>query len=180
VARPSGDDLTPTPPPVAATAATAQQAWAAVRVGACDVGRGLFAARTISEGEAILRFEGPVLTLAEVRAKGPHSANALQVGINRYLDLIEPGVLVNHSCEPNAGIREMVMLVALAEIAADEEIRFDYSTTVGDFWTMPCRCGRATCRGVVASFASLPEQVRATYVGLGVVQPFLIDTPSSR
>ena len=167
-------------PPAGQVTALASDGPASVCVGACDVGRGLFAARTISEGEAILRFEGPVLTLAEVRAKGPHSANALQVGINRYLDLIEPGVLVNHSCEPNAGIRDMVMLVALVTIAAGEEIRFDYSTTVGDFWTMPCRCGRAACRGVVASFASLPDQVRAKYLGLGVVQPFLIDGPSSR
>ena len=145
-----------------------------VRIAECDVGRGLFASRSISQGEVILRFDGPVLSLADVRAKGPRAANALQIGVDRYLDLTEPGRLVNHSCAPNAGVCDDEMLVAIQAIAAGEEIRFDYSTTIGDFWSMSCRCGAPTCRGTVASFASLPADLRSRYAGLGIVQRFLI------
>jgi hypothetical protein len=144
-----------------------------VRIGECDVGRGLFASRAISEGEVILRFDGPMLSLADVRAKGPLAANALQIGADRYLDLAEPGRLVNHSCVPNAGIRDDVMLVAIRGIPDGEEIRFDYSTTIGDFWNMSCHCGAPTCRGIVASFASLPADLRSRYARLGIVQRFL-------
>jgi len=144
-------------------------------VAPCDVGRGLFASGPIAAGQQILTFEGPVRTLTDVRAMGALAANTLQVGVNRYLDLAEPGRLVNHSCVPNAGIRDDVNLVALRAIVPGEEIRFDYSTTIGDLWTMACACRTTQCRGVVASFVTLPARVRADYVALGIVQRFLID-----
>lgn len=150
-----------------------------VRIGECDVGRGLFASRAIPEGDVILRFDGPILTLADVRAKGPLAANALQIGVDRYLDLGEPGRLVNHSCEPNAGIRDDVYLTAIRAIADGEEIRFDYSTTIGDFWSMSCRCGAPTCRRTVASFASLPADLRSRYTRFGIVQLFLLPRASN-
>ena len=146
-----------------------------VRVASCDVGLGLFAAQPIAVGQRILTFEGPLLTLPEVRAKGPQAANALQIGVNRYLDLAEPGRLVNHSCAPNAGIRDDIHLTALRPIEIGEEIRFDYSTTIGDRWTMACACGAPECRGVVASYAALPPERRADYAALGIVQRFLLD-----
>ncbi len=147
------------------------------RIGCCDVGRGLFAARAIATGETILHFEGPPLTLAQVRTLGPLASNTLQVDEDRYLDLAEPGRLVNHSCSPNAGIRDTLVLVALCPIEPSEEIRFDYSTTIGDRWTMGCACRSPECRGTVAAYWLLPEPVRRRYEALGVVQSFLLRRP---
>src|SRR5262245_28372623 len=79
----------------------------------CLLGRGLFAAEPIVSGTEILRFTGPVLTLREIRARGAAAANALQVGIGRYLYLDEPGRLVNHSCAPNAAVVGDTRLVAI-------------------------------------------------------------------
>ncbi len=44
------------------------------------------------------------------------------------------------------------MLVALRDISVDEELHFDYSTTMseGD-WTMRCRCGAAQCRSLIGA-----------------------------
>lgn len=148
---------------------------ALVYVAPCNVGRGLFASRDIAAGTEILRLSGPVLTLSEVRAKGPHAANAMQVGIDRYLDLEEPGRFANHACEPNAGIMDDTKLVALRDLQADEEIRFDYSTTISDGWTMTCLCGAASCRGVVAAFQLLPAQLRQRYAILEIVQRFIVE-----
>jgi SET domain-containing protein len=103
----------------------------------CPIGRGLFAGESIAAGTEILRLTGPILTLNEVRAKGPsQAANALQIGIDRYLDLEVPGRFINHSCCPNAAVIRDTTLVAIRQIAAGEEIRFDYSTTISDGWTM--------------------------------------------
>jgi hypothetical protein len=140
----------------------------------CNVGRGLFAAERIAAGAEILRFEGPELTLREVRAKGDAAANTLQIGVNRYLDLAEPGRLVNHSCDPNAGIRDAVRLIALQNIEPGEEIRFDYSTTISDGWTMPCLCASRRCRGLVTAFQLLPAELQQRYAMLRIVQPFIL------
>jgi len=138
-----------------------------------NVGRGLFARQQISAGTAILQFTGPRLTLNEVRAKGAAAANALQVGIDRYLYLDEPGRLVNHSCSPNAAVINDTLLVAIRQIEPDDEIRFDYSTTISDGWTMPCLCGSAECRGLIVAFQLLPEPLRRRYALLGHVQRFI-------
>lgn len=146
----------------------------AISILECDVGRGVFAAEPIEPGQEILRFTGALLTLNEVRAKGPSAANALQIGVDRYLYLDEPGRLVNHSCAPNAGVVDDTRLVALRRIDAGEEIRFDYSTTISDGWTMPCRCGAAECRGVVSAFQLLSPALRQRYAVLGAVQRFIV------
>ena len=109
------------------------------------------------------------------RAKGAGAANALQIGVDRYLDLDEPGRFVNHSCEPNAGVMDDTRLVALRAIAAGEEIRFDYSTTVSDGWTMTCRCGSPECRGLVVAYQLLPPALRQRYAVLALVQRFMIE-----
>ncbi len=106
-----------------------------------NIGHGLFAGESIAAGGEILQFTGPRLTLTQVRAKGPLAANALQVGIDSYLDLDPPGRLVNHSCDPNAAVFDNVRLIALRAIAPGQEIRFDYSTTISDGWT---RLGNAS------------------------------------
>ena len=144
------------------------------RVADSPLGRGLFAEEPIAAGRQILEFTGPLLTLLEVRAKGPLAANALQIGIDRYRYLDEPGRFVNHSCAPNAGVKDDTRLVALRDIAGGEEIRFDYSTTVSDGWTMPCRCGAPECRGLVVAYQLLPAALRERYAFLGLVQRFIL------
>lgn len=144
-------------------------------VSTSPTGRGFFAGEPISPGTCILQFSGPILTLNETRSRGPAAANALQIGVDRYLYLDEPGRFVNHSCLPNAAVIGDTRLVAIRPIAAGEEIRFDYSTTVSDGWTMECLCGTAACRGLVVAFQLLPEPLRRRYALLGHVQRFIVE-----
>jgi len=141
----------------------------------CALGRGLFAAQAFAANETILRFTGPLIGLDAFIAMGEaEEANPLQVCPTDYIDLEPPGVFGNHSCEPNAGIRDDVVLVALRPIAAGEEVRCDYSTTMWEDdepWTMLCRCGTASCRGVVDQFPTLPYELQARYLALKIVMP---------
>jgi class 3 adenylate cyclase len=144
------------------------------RVGDCCFGKGVFARSLIQKGEEILRFAGPLISLEEAIAKGARQCDMLQIAPRLYVDIGPPGVLVNHSCAPNAGIRDNVRLIAIADIIAGEEIFYDYSTTMNeDHWTLACRCGSTLCRGNVGDFKHLPLRTRQRYLRLGIVQAYL-------
>ena len=143
-------------------------------VGPCAHGAGLFATAAFSPGELLVRLAGPLLTLTEVRQKGPLAGNVLQIGVDRYLDLESPGRYLNHHCQPNAGIWNDVELRALQPIRAGDEICFDYSTTIGDGWTMACRCGGPDCRESIVAWHRLPAPIQDRYRLLGCVQRFLV------
>ena len=145
------------------------------RVARSKFGRGLFAVKNIKPGIVILQLKGPRITYRQViRLLNPD--NAFQVGANDYIDLLEPGVLGNHSCQPNAGVTPRLELVALQTIERGAEIRFDYSScmdkeTECDF---VCCCGSTGCRKIIKGFSTLPKRVKETYIRQGIVQPFLV------
>ena len=147
----------------------------AVYVKECALRRGVFAGRYFRKGELLFRFSGPIISLAAAIEKGENEGNVLQIGASTYIDLEPPGVFANHSCEPNAGVRDGVCGYALRHIAQDEEILYDYSTTISERrWTMHCRCGMPSCRGVIGDFHDLPLELQRRYLAVGIVQPFIV------
>ena len=65
-------------------------------------------------------------------------------------------------------------MIALRDIAAFEELTYDYSThQEHPLEDMTCACGALTCRGVVRSFSTLPKPLRDRYVALDVVADFV-------
>ena len=152
-----------------------------VEVGCSALGRGVFATQAFRPGQPILVLSGPVLDHAEVLGLGGDRAYALQIGRDQYLDTMPPGRYANHSCDPNAGIMNDRMLIALRSIEPGEEIRFDYSTTmIQDHWTMECRCGQPTCRRVILDFHHLPPITQNRYLQLGIVQRFIVNAVRRR
>ena len=147
----------------------------AIYVKECALGRGVFAGRYFRKGELLFRFSGPIITLAEAIKKGETEGNVLQIGASTYIDLEAPGVFANHSCEPNAGVRDVVCGYALRHIAQGEEILYDYSTTMSERrWTMQCRCGTPSCRGIIGDFHDVPLELQRRYLAMGIVQPFIV------
>lgn len=143
-------------------------------IGPCALGQGLFARQHFRPAETILDLTGPAVPADRAR-HSEQSFNLLQVGPHTYLELEEPGVFINHSCEPNVGVVDDTVLIALRDIAPGEEIRFDYSTTMSEqFETMQCRCGTASCRGVVGDFHDLSAAVKDRYLAARLVQVFIV------
>ncbi|WP_413174172.1 SET domain-containing protein [Anabaena azotica] len=151
-------------------------AFLSIYIDRCDFGRGVFAARNISKGEVILTFTGKVISLTEVLTKAEkEAANPLQIDINTYIDIEEPGVIVNHHCHPNAGIVNTKTLIALTDISKGEEIFYDYSTTMSEnLWTMVCGCSASNCRKIIKDFHYLPDSLKEQYLELGIVQNFIV------
>ena len=100
---------------------------------------------------------------------------AIQIESDRYIDTRSPGVFVNHSCDPNAGIRSDRYLVALRPLSKGQEIRYDYSTTMEEqSFTMQCLCPSPQCRRRVRDFSTLPQPLRERYIAQGVVMSFIV------
>ena len=142
-------------------------------VKSCGTGRGVFADEAILTGAEIMHYSGPLLSYSET---SPNTL-ALQIGPNLYIG--ESGNaddFVNHSCEPNAGMRIKaleVKLIAIREIAAGEQITFDYSTTMDeDDFEFQCLCGSPACRGIIRDFKHLPAELRRRYVELNIVPQY--------
>jgi len=145
-----------------------------LKVSDCSVGRGLFAGRAYRPGELIVVFGGSRFDRNHAIHETESGANLLQTGWRTYILPEPPAVFANHSCNPNAGLVNSRRLVAIRPIAENEEIRFDYSTTMAEnFWTMNCRCGDAACRKVVTDFKYLPPEVQTRYLKLGIVPKFI-------
>jgi SET domain-containing protein len=118
-------------------------------------GRGVFAGEPIAAGCRILTFGGRLLRSGELT----DDLLAMQVGDDLWLcsdgSLVDD--LVNHSCDPNGGFTDgEPVLHALRDIAAGEEICWDYSTSIAEpGWTLECRCGSTACRGVIRPWGEL-------------------------
>jgi len=146
-----------------------------VLIGPTEVGRGLYVTRDFLAGEEILVFHGRRIDFTATLAKGDRECDAFQIGPDLYLDLVPPGVYINHSCEPNTGVRDDVRLVALRDLREGEEIRYDYSTTMDeDHWTLECLCGAPSCRGVIRDFRWLPKRTKKFLLRHNVVPAYVI------
>lgn len=145
-----------------------------VYVAGSNLGKGGFAKEDIKKGKEILRFTGPLIDFKQAVNKDEKQGDPLQIGKNLYISIEEPGRSINHSCSPNAGIRDDVVLVALEDIQKGEEIYYDYSTTMDeDYWVMQCKCRSANCRKIIEDFKHLPSEVQQKYFSLKVVQQFI-------
>ena len=68
--------------------------------------------------------------------------------------------LINHSCSPNceAWIEgRRIFIHSLRDIAAGEELTFDYGFDVDCYEDHPCLCGKPECVGHIVSRSQWPE-----------------------
>ena len=73
---------------------------------------------------------------------------------------------VNHSCEPNVGWSAQGELVAMRDIAADEELLTDYALHVDDpEFVMMCHCETYRCRQVIEGTDWQIPQLQKRYAG---------------
>jgi hypothetical protein len=132
-------------------------------------GRGLFARERVRAGEMLLVWGGDVVT-GEQLSWMSEEKHRLAVQIEENLYLVTPNEgpadWVNHSCDPNAGLVGQIVLVALRDIRAGEEICFDYATSDGSpYDEFECGCDSSKCRGHVTGDDWKSPELQARYAG---------------
>jgi SET domain-containing protein len=126
-------------------------------------GYGVFAREPIEKDELLSVWGGEVLTEEQLALEPvERQTHGIQVEEKVYLlPLVQgdPGDYFNHSCDPNAGLSGQICLIAMREIAAGEEICFDYAMSdSSDYDEFECHCGAASCRRrVTGNDWKLPE-----------------------
>lgn len=133
-------------------------------------GDGVLATRSFAAGETVMVG----FLLGALSANDSH---ATQVGPDRWARHGGLGPMVNHSCEPNCGVRlnagHAFDFVAREPIADGQELTFDYAMrnfTI-DHFPDECLCAADGCRGAVTGWKDLPDERKAEYGAL--VAPYL-------
>lgn len=118
-------------------------------------GYGVFARQPVRQGALLLAWGGRVVDQATLLAL-PEDAQCMSLQIEDDLflistDQIDPADYINHSCNPNAGMSSATTVVALHDIAAGDEVCYDYAMTDSSpINRFLCACGSALCRERIA------------------------------
>lgn len=141
-------------------------------------GMGIFTRKKIKKGEIIYILSGKRIDLNDVVkriiAGKENLDDPFQIGRRTYIDLNSFSRTINHSCNPNGGIRKTSELFALRDINKDEQITYDYSLTISPTdWKMKCKCGSKNCRKVLGDILSVPKKRRDEYYNQGALQTYM-------
>ena len=119
-------------------------------------GRGLFANEQISAGEIVAVKGGHIVTTTQLRElPDPLPNSEIQIADGLHLVAVSPEeyepvmLFINHSCEPNVGFAGNIVLVAMREVIAGQELTTDYALFDDYDGQMTCRCNTASCRRVI-------------------------------
>ena len=117
-------------------------------------GYGSRAIAVIAPGTPVATFGGVAVSYLEVTTSDPdRRSRSIQVEKNLYLlgpAIREPGDSINHSCNPNCGMGNASMVVAMRMIEPGEELTFDYAMSdSSDYDEFECQCKHSNCRGMI-------------------------------
>jgi uncharacterized protein len=131
-------------------------------------GCGVYARQRIPDGMRIIEYTGERISLAEAERReqrrlwrqqrgGDDCVYVFVVSARTAIDgrqRANVARFINHSCSPNCRseiVRGHIWIVAQRDIAAGEELTFDYGYTYKEGLQHPCRCGAPECVGFIVS-----------------------------
>lgn len=133
--------------------------------------KGIFAKEKINKDELICVWGGKILNEQEVlnlpKEQIPY---VLQIADNLWIgsNVVESADYLNHSCNPNAGLKGQIFLVSLRDIDIGEEITMDYAMAVTKFIGMKdflCNCKTQNCRKIISENDWKNTELQKKYYG---------------
>jgi uncharacterized protein len=121
-------------------------------------GSGGFARQAIPRGTKVIEYVGRWISKEE-SLKRCIAQNAYIFTLSDQYDLDgdvpwNPARFINHSCAPNCEAEqdgERIWIISLRDIAAGEELSFNYGYDLVDYREHLCRCGAADCVGFIVA-----------------------------
>lgn len=146
-------------------------------------GHGLFAKRDIFKNEEIIRAVGPKVN-SQVSNTLYYSYGIdvlIQVGKDKWVLPNNESRFINHSCEPNLGLLDNGVFVAMKNIKKGEELTFDYATIdVNSKWSIVCHCDAKSCRGKITSQDLLDKKLHLIQRYRGFIANFILKELENR
>ena len=127
---------------------------------------GCYTTTPIAKGTRVVEYTGPVIDKEEGDRRYEHKPITYLFGIgdgSKVIDGHGIAMFINHSCDANCEteeIDERVWIMAIRDIAAGEELCYDYCLYDGDEEEAPCNCGSKNCRGSMFSAEELRRRKR--------------------
>jgi len=132
-------------------------------------GLGVIATQHISKGEIIFVYGGVIVPKTEIKDYWKKMGHVgIQVDDNFWIcptsrgELEKQGV-INHSCEPNTGFQNQIILVAIKDIEPNEEITFDYAFSESFMEKFQCNCGSKNCRKMITQDVWKNKKIKEEY-----------------
>ncbi|WP_369792884.1 SET domain-containing protein [Terriglobus sp. TAA 43] len=143
-------------------------------------GCGCYTLDSIRSGARVAEYDGPRMTKAEADERYADRDITYLFGVqdrDTVIDGFGTAMFINHCCEPNCQTEEdeegHVYILALRNIAAGEELTYEYHLYDSDEDDQPCYCSTDACRGTMFSEA---EVRRRKKLGL----PMTLKKPARR
>ncbi|KKP58016.1 MAG: Nuclear protein SET [Candidatus Moranbacteria bacterium GW2011_GWF2_34_56] len=139
-------------------------------------GKGVFAKLKINKDDVLAVFGGYIIKGIEVQDNSFYDSDySLQIsedfliGSMNKKDVTDTDFF-NHSCNPNAGFKGQIFLVAMRDIDVDDEILFDYAMVLQEMigvkpYQLKCLCGQEECRGDITENDWKNEKLQNKYDG---------------
>ena len=142
-----------------------------------EKGEGIFATKSFKTGDIVM-----IGVIKEVL--NGNNSHASQIG--EFEHVLHAGLItkVNHSCDPNCGIRVNETgahdFIARRDIRINEEVTFDYAMRNYNvnYFPKQCECGSQGCRGEITGWKDLPAEKKKEYEGF--VAPYLLALDAKR
>ena len=128
---------------------------------------GCYTTAPIANGTRIVEYTGQRILkeVADERYKDSIVTYLFGLGDGAYvIDGHGVAMFLNHSCDANCETDETngrIWIRAIRDIAAGEELLYDYNLYDGDEDPATCNCGAANCRGSMYSVDELKKRARA-------------------
>ena len=129
---------------------------------------GCYTMRPIKKGTRICEYDGPRLTKEAADELYADRIVTYLFGVGdqeMVIDGFGTGMFVNHSCAPNCETLDedgRIFVNAIRDIAAGEELLYEYNLYDSDDTTQDCYCGAKNCRGTMFSDLELKRRKKLT------------------
>jgi SET domain-containing protein len=120
----------------------------------------------IKKGARICEYDGPRITKEEADRRYENRFVTYLFGYGdgeMVIDGFGTPMFMNHCCEPNCETEEeegRIFVVAVRDIAAGEELVYEYNLWDSDEEAQDCYCGTKRCRGTMFSDLELKRRAK--------------------
>jgi SET domain-containing protein len=122
--------------------------------------------RPIRKGVRLCEYDGPRLSKgeADTRYEGRPVTYLFACSTDTVIDGFGTAMFFNHSCDPNCETEQdeddRVYICSIRDIAAGEELTYEYNLHDSDEDNQDCYCLAAACRGTMFSDLELKRRAR--------------------